>query len=73
MMEPCAAFGDDGFQAHGCDIQGQAAGGNSSREKMHEPQPHPLTTLPHKLVLLSRPKCGREVKNNSEKKGGLAD
>lgn len=22
MMEPCAAFGDDGFQAHGCDIQG---------------------------------------------------
>ena len=72
MIEPCAAYRDQGFQTHGSDIQGDKQPVETPAE-MYEAQPHPLTTLPHKLVLLSHPKCGREVKNNSEKKGGLAD
>lgn len=49
MMEPCAAFSDEGFQAHGCDIQGdkqpvETPAGKNARTAASSPHYSPTQT-----------------------------
>lgn len=49
----------------------QAVSENSSKNVLTATSS--LTTLPHKLLLLSHPKCGGKLKIIQRRKGGLAD
>lgn len=68
----CRIKRDQKFQTHGCNIQGrQAVSEHSSKNLLTAASS--LTSLPHKLLLLSHPKCGGKLKIIQRRKGGLGD